>query len=83
MRTRCLNKNAANYKYYGGRGIGFDPAWDVFSRFYADMAPRPEGLSLDRIDVNADYSKENCRWATQKQQMANRRVSRNAIGAPA
>lgn len=76
MKTRCTNPLSAGYCDYGGRGISVCNEWlDSFDAFYRDMGARPPGTSLDRIDVNAGYSKENCRWATQSQQNENRRDS--------
>lgn len=74
MKDRCLNPNDAAFINYGGRGITVDPAWkDSFLNFYRDMGERPEGCSLDRINVNGPYTKENCRWATDSVQAKNKR----------
>lgn len=74
MKERCLNKNRKDYKDYGGRGIIICERWvNSFENFYKDMGNRIEGLSLDRIDNNKGYYKENCRWATLKEQNNNKR----------
>lgn len=82
MIDRCTNKNSDAYKYYGGRDkpIIVCDRWDInkggsFENFLEDMGERPPGLSLDRIDNNLGYFKENCRWATRKQQMRNTRYN--------
>lgn len=76
MKNRCLNKKTDNYKHYGGRGITVCDEWvNSFICFHKDMGSRPKGMSLDRIDNNKGYSKENCRWASSIIQGRNQRTS--------
>lgn len=81
MKTRCYNKNNINYKNYGNRGIIVCKRWlDNFDNFFEDMGFKPKGCTLDRVNNDKEYSKENCRWATIHQQCANRRSSNNVVG---
>lgn len=73
LRKRCDNPDKRDYKNYKGRGITYDVSWDDFKNFLADMGLPPKGTSLDRIDNNGNYCKENCRWATKTEQMRNTR----------
>lgn len=73
MKQRCLNPNAPDYKNYGGRGVTICEKWIKFAGFYEDMGERPEGLTLDRIDNNGNYNKENCKWSTRAEQNRNKR----------
>lgn len=73
MKNRCYNERGETFKYYGGRGISVCARWlDSFDNFLADMGPRPTSRhSLDRIDVDGNYERGNCRWATQLVQVRN------------
>jgi len=80
MKQRCSDPNDVGHPRYGGRGITVCERWlgpDGFVNFLADMGERPEGKTLDRIDPDGNYEPGNCRWATPKEQRANR--SRAAV----
>ena len=73
MWQRCTNPKAAGYENYGGRGIRVCERWRLFENFLADVGPRPEGLTLDRINNDGNYEPGNCRWATRSEQQFKRR----------
>lgn len=73
MIYRCTATEGHHWHYYGARGITVCERWREFENFLADMGERPEGTTLDRINNNGNYEPGNCRWATPKQQIANRR----------
>ena len=83
MMCRCYNPKIPNYKYYGARGITVCDEWHDVKKFIDDMYPDYiEGLTLDRIDNDKGYSKDNCRWTNQIVQSRNTRVlySHNTSG---
>lgn len=86
MRSRCYNEKAAGYCEYGGRGIEVCSRWvekspGGFLNFLEDMGEKPENSLLDRINVNGNYCKENCRWVTRSVSNFNRRkLDKNTSG---
>ena len=83
MIGRCYSDSDPDrYAYYGGRGIKVCDRWleesgKGFQNFWEDMGDRPEGATLDRIDPNGDYCKENCQWVNKTEQSFNRRKGSN------
>jgi len=74
MKRRCTTEKEAKYEDYGGRGISYDPKWETFLGFWEDMEEGySDELELDRIDVDGNYCKENCRWVDKYLQAFNTR----------
>jgi hypothetical protein len=79
MISRCHNSTHAAFKNYGARGIAVCERWrNSFENFFADMGPRPTGLSIDRIDNDRGYEPDNCRWATSEEQNGNQQRQKAA-----
>lgn len=76
MLSRAHFGSSKDRSNYLDRGIDVCERWLKFENFLEDMGERPDGLSLDRVNNERGYSKENCRWATHHQQARNRRTSR-------
>ena len=83
MNNRCSNSNTKYWEYYGGRGITVCDRWHRSNPngFLQDVGPKPEPkhlYSIDRTNNDGCYEPSNCRWATAKEQIANRRNSKKA-----
>lgn len=77
MIERCTKSGNNRYAMYGGRGIKVCSRWrDSFVAFLVDMGMRPEGMSLDRIDVNGNYEPGNCKWSSGVEQARNKTNNR-------
>lgn len=76
-RARCSRKTRPEYPHYGGRGIRVCDAWNAsFEQFYRDMGPCPDGMTLERMNVNGNYEPGNCVWASPAIQARNKRNSK-------
>lgn len=79
MKYRCYNSNSDEYETYGGRGIRICKEWNLNFRKFYDWAMNngyEDNLTIDRINVNGNYTPENCRWTTMKVQENNKRNNR-------
>lgn len=75
MRYRCQKPSHPAYHNYGGRGITVCPEWEDFQTFMRDMGEPPPGKQLERINNDLGYCKDNCTWATRKEQLRNQRTN--------
>lgn len=78
MRLRCYNEDNVNYKYYGGKGVTICDEWLLSFENFFDWAINNgynENLTIDRINSEKEYSPDNCKWSTKKEQAYNRSMS--------
>ena len=74
IKVRCTNPNNSHYYLYGGRGITYDKRWEKFENFWEDMKEGyQDNLTIDRINSDGNYVKDNCRWVTKSIQAVNRK----------
>jgi hypothetical protein len=73
MLNRCENTKHPHYSRYGGRGLTVQQSWHDYNNFKADMGSCPDNYTIDRIDNDKGYSKENCRWCTMQENLRNRK----------
>jgi hypothetical protein len=80
MMRRCYTESDKNFTDYGGRGIYVTEEWHDVRNFIAwiekNLGPRPEGMTLDRINNDGPYASENVRWASMRRQSRNRRTTK-------
>ena len=76
MKSRCKYPSHYTYRFYGAKGVKYDPRWESFDAFLSDMGhPPDDSMTLDRIDPEGHYSRQNCRWVTMQAQKNNMRKS--------
>lgn len=77
MMARCYDPNDKDYENYGGRGIQVCERWQDIRGYVEDLVARPEGMTLDRIDVDGSYCPDNCKWSSFREQNLNTRFNRD------
>ena len=80
IKQRCLNPKNDSYENYGGRGITIPEKWMDFQGFYEDMGEAPKGRSIERVNNDESYSKENCIWADRSTQNINKNYVNKTTG---